>query len=210
MEQFRKKPVIIDAVQTNGMWSTVSNWLIAITGPDRLVIPFGSVPPITFNDDGSVKIKTLEGVMRADIGDWIIRGVKGEFYPCKPDIFEATYELASRPVSEGEQGEGAIELMINSFASVDDKGDLFLTVDDYKMFIERCRKSDPEQARKAMTFDVIEKWKRQAATGRPYWKIREEPDGEIQIAIDRAIMDFPKKHDDLLAAIESAAEGGKG
>lgn len=38
------------------------------------------------------QIKTLEGVMTADKGDWIIKGVKGEFYPCKPDIFEATYE----------------------------------------------------------------------------------------------------------------------
>lgn len=47
--------------------------------------------------DGSISdihltIKTLEGVMRADPGDWIIRGIKGEIYPCKPDIFEATYE----------------------------------------------------------------------------------------------------------------------
>lgn len=39
-----------------------------------------------------ISIKTLEGTMRADVGDWIITGVKGEQYPCKPDIFEATYE----------------------------------------------------------------------------------------------------------------------
>jgi hypothetical protein len=43
-----------------------------------------------------VQIQTLEGTMRADEGDWIIRGVKGELYPCKPDIFEATYEPAER------------------------------------------------------------------------------------------------------------------
>jgi hypothetical protein len=40
-----------------------------------------------------LEIHTLEGDMRADVGDWIVRGVKGEFYPCKPDIFEATYDL---------------------------------------------------------------------------------------------------------------------
>jgi hypothetical protein len=40
-----------------------------------------------------MKIKTLEGVMTANIGDWIIQGVNGEIYPCKPDIFEKTYEL---------------------------------------------------------------------------------------------------------------------
>lgn len=38
-------------------------------------------------------IKTLEGVMRVDVGDYIIKGIKGEFYPCKPDIFEASYDL---------------------------------------------------------------------------------------------------------------------
>ena len=45
-------------------------------------------------DDGGITIKTLEGSMRGDVGDWIIKGVKGEFYPCKPDIFEATYDPA--------------------------------------------------------------------------------------------------------------------
>lgn len=43
-------------------------------------------------DDLAIEIDTLEGTMRAHPGDWIIKGVKGEFYPCKPDIFEATYE----------------------------------------------------------------------------------------------------------------------
>lgn len=43
---------------------------------------------------GPMQISTLEGVMQANPGDWIITGVKGEMYPCKPDIFEATYEPA--------------------------------------------------------------------------------------------------------------------
>lgn len=48
------------------------------------------------NDTGEpIEIQTLEGTMRADPGDWIITGVKGERYPCKPDIFAATYEEAS-------------------------------------------------------------------------------------------------------------------
>lgn len=46
------------------------------------------------NGPDYLTIKTLEGEMRADVGDWIIRGVKGELYPCKPDIFDATYEIA--------------------------------------------------------------------------------------------------------------------
>ncbi len=42
--------------------------------------------------DGALFVVTLEGTMRASLGDWVIKGVAGEFYPCKPDIFEATYE----------------------------------------------------------------------------------------------------------------------
>ena len=52
-----------------------------------------------------VAIPTLEGTMRAEIGDWIIRGVKGEFYPCKPDIFEATYEPADAMLAAREAGD---------------------------------------------------------------------------------------------------------
>ncbi len=46
-------------------------------------------------DDGFLKIDTLEGTMRANFGDYIIKGIKGEFYPCKPDIFEMTYDKSS-------------------------------------------------------------------------------------------------------------------
>ncbi len=47
-----------------------------------------------YQTDVEMEIETLEGVMKANKGDWIIRGVKGELYPCKPDIFEMTYEKA--------------------------------------------------------------------------------------------------------------------
>lgn len=83
--KYRKKPVIIEARE-------VGTEPFAITGK------WCGGKPIT--DGGNrvvgIAIKTLEGTMRADIGDWIIQGVKGEFYPCKPDIFAATYE----PVQE--------------------------------------------------------------------------------------------------------------
>lgn len=51
-------------------------------------------PPFT----GTLIIKTLEGDMRAEKGDWIIKGTIGEFYPCKPDIFEKTYEPVEEPI----------------------------------------------------------------------------------------------------------------
>lgn len=76
--RFRKKPVIIEAVQYDGT-------LLSVEALDGLECSQ------TLTSD-TIQIETLEGTMTANPGDWIIRGVKGEFYPCKPDIFEATYE----------------------------------------------------------------------------------------------------------------------
>lgn len=80
MAQYRKKPVTIDAVLwTGGNFNAV-----------RVFV--GEGRPIHQLGDDKLGIETLEGVMTANSGDWIIKGVKGEFYPCKPDIFAATYE----------------------------------------------------------------------------------------------------------------------
>jgi hypothetical protein len=49
------------------------------------------------DESGALFIPTLEGEMRADVGDWLIKGVAGEFYPCKPDVFAATYEPEETP-----------------------------------------------------------------------------------------------------------------
>lgn len=85
--RYRKKPVVIDAVQWCGVVKDFLNWASQFLAD-----------PTTFElgEDEVLKVKTLEGEMTAQIGDWIIRGVKGEYYPCKPDIFKATYE----PVEE--------------------------------------------------------------------------------------------------------------
>ena len=81
MAKYRKKPVVIEAMQfTNERIDRVLNF---IEGDCRA--GFEDLKPV-------LKIQTLEGEMTASLGDWIIKGVKGEFYPCKPDIFEATYE----------------------------------------------------------------------------------------------------------------------
>lgn len=85
--KFRKKPVVIEAIQFDTQdvadWRNVPGWLRDAV-EDRTV----------FVEDKKLKIKTLEGVMTADFKDWIICGVKGEIYPCKPDIFAATYDPA--------------------------------------------------------------------------------------------------------------------
>jgi len=81
--RFRKKPVVIEAWQ----WDGVS------TAPERPGWLTGKVK--ADHNEQTLSIATLEGTMVATVGDWIIRGVKGEVYPCKPDIFAATYEPAS-------------------------------------------------------------------------------------------------------------------
>jgi len=76
--KYRKKPVVIDAVKWDGHnYDEVSRF----TG--IMYYPIGA---------GGILIDTLEGKMTASIGDYIIKGVNGEFYPCKPDIFAKTYE----------------------------------------------------------------------------------------------------------------------
>ena len=83
---YRKKPVVIEARQ-----------LTPANGPE--LWEWADSKPY-YGPDGQVEgltIYTLEGNLKAEFGDWIIKGVKGEFYPCKPDIFEATYEPADPP-----------------------------------------------------------------------------------------------------------------
>jgi hypothetical protein len=91
MAKFRKKPVIIDAIENDGTWKPIIDWLDELA-EGEVRIPFGNVPSITRHQDGTINITTLEGTMIANIGDYIICGVQGEFYPCKPEIFAETYE----------------------------------------------------------------------------------------------------------------------
>jgi hypothetical protein len=80
--KFRKKPVVIEAMQWDGSDESTDKIVDFMNGRGILCQP------------SHLEIQTLEGSHIASIGDWIIKGVKGEFYPCKPDIFEATYEPA--------------------------------------------------------------------------------------------------------------------
>jgi hypothetical protein len=121
VQLYRKKPVVIEAVRwngckvglTNGGTSIIDEAQTGKAATERLVKPDWlptvsdiresdphSEMPAPFVPVGAVHrwgdflfIGTLEGVHRADPGDWIIRGIQGELYPCKPDIFAATYEM---------------------------------------------------------------------------------------------------------------------
>ena len=82
MAKYRKKPVVIHAAEWRG------------NNLPQVLAELGDLPPgrgVRVDGDGLL-ISTLEGTMRASLEDFIIRGVQGEVYPCKPDIFEATYE----------------------------------------------------------------------------------------------------------------------
>lgn len=84
VKKFRKKPVEIEAIQWTGEnFVEITGWSgdVWSVNIDQLIIP------------------TLEGKHYANVGDWIIKGIQGEFYPCKPDIFEQTYETVE-PLDE--------------------------------------------------------------------------------------------------------------
>lgn len=127
MSRFRKKPVVIEAVRWRGYTSNLGITSEAADQPVEITMDnMGGIkweglpawlpkcfPPLPTEaltrasvQPGEIRryedflhIGTLEGVMAAAPGDWIIRGVKGEIYPCKPDIFAATYELVTDETS---------------------------------------------------------------------------------------------------------------
>lgn len=76
--KYRKRPFVIEAVHFFDEES--ANFIVGWTGAERV------------EGGRALLISTPEGDLRADLGDWVIRGIQGEFYPCKPDIFAATYE----------------------------------------------------------------------------------------------------------------------
>jgi hypothetical protein len=111
--KFRKKPVVIEAIQFQQPTSLgeAPGWLTeAVTRGDFLVV------------DGVARITTLEGIMTAQPGDWIIRGVKGEIYPCKPDIFAATYEAADQQPATTAREQALEELVRSACAIAERKG----------------------------------------------------------------------------------------
>jgi len=80
VEKYRKKPVVVEAIQWNIDEKTMEE-VSKFMNKTRIELSFGKL-----------WIDTLEGKMFADIGDWIIKGIKNEVYPCKPDVFEKAYE----------------------------------------------------------------------------------------------------------------------
>jgi hypothetical protein len=86
VKQYRKRPVVVEAMQFigKGVWPII-DWMEASDPPGKAYYDY---------DTKEFVIETMEGEMKAPPGWWIIRGVAGEFYPCAPDIFAQTYEEA--------------------------------------------------------------------------------------------------------------------
>ena len=82
IKNYRKNPVEIRAVINDGS----DDCFLAIANR-----PFNTGSTVTQNNDGTINVKTLEGVMKANVGDYVICGINGELYPCKPDVFKKTY-----------------------------------------------------------------------------------------------------------------------
>lgn len=94
---FRKRPVVIEAIQFTGSAESATpiiDWVLAGGGTASFHEHLMD-GDLVAHPDPFLRIDTPEGRMVASLGDWVIRGVKGEFYPCKPDIFEATYEAVT-------------------------------------------------------------------------------------------------------------------
>ena len=89
--RFRKKPVVIEAIRVS---DAIGDATVTRRLPEPWLVAANERGDLLFHHN-HVEIRTLEGVMRGELDDWIIRGVKGELYPCKPDIFAATYEAAN-------------------------------------------------------------------------------------------------------------------
>lgn len=111
-KKYRKKPAVVEALQWTGKNSRPMFDFLTDTVDKPILLSGASFFISHEGETGScvLNINTLEGIMRAAPGDYIIKGVKGEFYPCKPDIFEATYEEYSDAMND--LAKQAIELVV--------------------------------------------------------------------------------------------------
>jgi hypothetical protein len=129
--KYRKKPVVIEARElTVGKIDKIAGWCGGIVRR----FPTGEHSPY------GIDIPTLEGDMFADIGDFIIKGIKGEFYPCKPDIFDETYDVAG----ESSNYQRIIETLTKALSDCKDNS---LEPDKIICIVDRARVLTPQGAR---------------------------------------------------------------
>ena len=92
MPKYRKKPVVIKAFRMG--IDPMPDWFSNQVSNDKIILHNAIANAKNWDGKPWCEIHTLEGIMKADYGDYVIQGVQGEIYPCKPDIFEKTYDPA--------------------------------------------------------------------------------------------------------------------
>lgn len=117
-EKFRKRPVVIEAVQLDGTEAAFDAAIAFMGGASGA---HNGHLPDTDPNKSWLYIDTLEGQMTAKTGDWIIKGVQGEFYPCKPDIFAATYEPAEALRQSQSLPAGAVAGLVGKWREIAEK-----------------------------------------------------------------------------------------
>ena len=133
MAKFRKKPVVIESIQWTGKnHREMFDFLSGQLQYKEYMTAQGAYFYIDHSKvEGGLVIKTLEGEHLASIGDWIIKGVSGEFYPCKPDIFEKTYEPVEDIPESPVCFEKELEQLINKHSKENDSNTPDFILSDY-------------------------------------------------------------------------------
>ena len=127
MSKYRKKPVVIEAFKLGVDY--IPDWFIDAVTANEVVL-HGTSSGFYHAADTNADIHTLEGWHHANYGDYIIRGVKGELYPCKADIFDMTYEVADEPKTNADRIRAMSDEELEAFlidVDLDKAGSPFIT-----------------------------------------------------------------------------------
>ena len=141
--KYRKKPVVIEAVRYM-IDDSLPDWFM-----DRV-----SNNTIILHEDGTCHIKTLEGTMKSEYGDYIIRGVNGEVYPCKPDIFQKTYEPEN--TEEGQMSFSQKPAIFNSYENMHN-GSNYIVTDPKGELSDKVKKIAEEHGYEIKTININQK-----------------------------------------------------
>lgn len=126
MAKYRKKPVVIEAIQWQGNFDEIEKFV----GGDAE------------SRNGELIIATLEGPLHASHNDWIIKGVKGEFYPCKPDIFKATYDIVEDKTARWEDAIANAKFMLEEYKKIPSGGFGAITITQTIIRYENGERTD--------------------------------------------------------------------
>ena len=195
--QFRKRPVTISAIQWTG--KNLREVITFTDGPPETRGTHAGMDWEAYTDlverDG-LMIYTLEGKMHASVGDWIIRGVKGEHYPCKPDIFAETYEpVAAAPAAPAVDASGAVPVVL---------GKKLFQFSCHQDWVNRAQRAWKMASVRSEDTICLDQKGRVLRKGLEF--ARADKEGAFPVVVYLALVDDTAAHDAWLAA-QAAAKG---